>query len=217
MIAPQRGSTPILGRTIHGRPLCTERGEGEGERRDEGRHQERVHRGEQEVMTMATGKERPPLGRPDPLDNHEATQDHQCQRTNQHHSEQRHRPGEVLAAPMFGPPQADQDQGQNGNGEGGKIETRPQATPRSALASAASTCCSVSVGRLGAWSKVDMTIVLAIPYLERCSAASGAGVTGTGVGAGTRSRRLLRHDRGPLSHVSVTSPFAWPVVVSPTK
>ena len=77
------------------------RGKGEGERRDEGRHDERVHSGKQEVMAMATGKERPLLGRPDSLDNHEATQDHQCQRSNQHHSEQCHRPREVLAAPCL--------------------------------------------------------------------------------------------------------------------
>ena len=86
--------------------------------------------GEQEIMTMAAGEERPPLGRPDPLDNHEATQDHQRQRTNQHHPEQGHRPGEVLAAPAFGPPEGDQDQGQSGNGEGGKIDARPQANLR---------------------------------------------------------------------------------------
>src|ERR1700722_1792336 len=55
-----------------------------------------------------------------------------------------------------------------------------------------------------------MTIVSALPYLEGCSAASGAGVTGTRVRAGTGVRRLLRHDRGPLSprvgHVAVHLP-----------
>ena len=39
-------------------------------------------------MAMATGEEGPPLRRPDALDNHEATQDHQRQRTNQYHPEQ---------------------------------------------------------------------------------------------------------------------------------
>src|SRR5580698_10924004 len=82
-------------------------------------------------MAMTTGEKGPPLRRPDAFHNHEATQDDQRQRTNQHHPQQRHRPGEVLAAPALGPPKRDKGYGETRNGEGGEIDARPQANARS--------------------------------------------------------------------------------------
>ncbi len=86
-------------------------GEGEGERRHERHDEGRVEHGVQEILSIATREERPALRGMHPFGDETDAEDHERDRSHDHHAKTCHGRSETRASPVTRPTNPDQDHG----------------------------------------------------------------------------------------------------------
>jgi hypothetical protein len=96
--------------------------EGEAQGGDQRDDQRDVEYGEEQILAVATGDERPPLGRAHPLRHEEDPDDDQGGRTDDDEPEGRHGGPEAGPSPVLGPPDGHQGGGDGDDGECGQID-----------------------------------------------------------------------------------------------
>ena len=131
-MAAQRGTVPNRARTSQGRgspdDLGKRQGQGGHERHRHGRVQDRV----EEVLAVTTSEQWPPLGGVQTFYDEEHPEDGQGQRAHYDDTKACHRPGEVCATPLRGPPGPDEDGGYDDDRAGREVDPRRQGEPRPA-------------------------------------------------------------------------------------
>ena len=120
------GHRPDPGQDDPGQVAAGDLREGEAQRGHQGHDQGGVEHGEEEILAVAPGDERPALGRAHPLDHHDDPDDGQGERPDEDDTEAGHGGAEVRPAPMVGPTERHQGRRDGDDGERRQIDTGAQ-------------------------------------------------------------------------------------------